>query len=71
MSSTNYTSEDLAALDAALAKGVKIVKYTDKEITYRTLEEMFELRNFIKGCLESNNGRRGTRSYASTSKGLC
>jgi hypothetical protein len=69
MSSSVWTQADLDALDQAIAKGVKSVKYTDKEIVYRTLSEMLQLRDFIKNCL-TNTSRQRLRTYASTSKDL-
>ena len=70
MSSSVWTQADLDALDKAIATGTKSVKYTDKEIVYRTLAEMLQLRDVIKSCL-TNTSRQKLRAYASTSKDLC
>lgn len=67
--SVNFTSLDLDALETALAKGVKTVKYTDKEITYRSVDEMLKIRDLIKNCIDDTT--RGTRRVAQTNKGLC
>lgn len=69
MTEAAFTAEDLLALDRAIAKGVKIVKYTDKEITYRTLEEMLQIRDFMNSCI--NGTKRGLKTFAQTSKGFC
>ena len=69
--SANYTAEDLAAIEDAIAKGIKSVKYTDKEIVYRSLDEMLKVRDLIRQCLGLSTNPRGTRRVAKTSKGLC
>ena len=45
---TSWTTKDLEALEAAIAKGVQRVKYTDKEIEYRSLSDMLALRDRMK-----------------------
>ena len=39
-----FTEENLVALKKAMAEGVRRVKYTDKEIEYRSLDEMIKLQ---------------------------
>jgi len=70
MSSTNFTAEDLAALEQAIAKGVMRVKYTDKEITYRSLDEMLKIRDIMRNCLGITSNK-SLRKVASTNKALC
>lgn len=48
---TGFTNERLEALEKAIAEGVLKVKYQDKEVTYRTLDEMLTLRNVMRGEL--------------------
>ena len=67
--SAAWTVKDLAALEKALAQGVKSVKYTDKEIEYRTLNEMLRLRDVIKQSL--GLVKKSNRLLASFSKGTC
>lgn len=70
MSGSTWTEEDLKILDDAIKKGVKIVKYTDKEVTYRSLDEMLKIRQLI--CKQLGLTSRGsTRLLAQHSKGLC
>lgn len=45
---SDFTQADLSALNNAIKQGVFKVKYTDKEVTYRSLKEMIELRNLMK-----------------------
>lgn len=65
-----FTLEQLTALDAAIAQGTLIVKYSDKEVTYRSLEEMMQIRALMQqdlGIIKKDNpGRR----YADYSSGL-
>ena len=68
--SVSYTQENLDAINDAIAKGVRSVKYTDKEIVYRSLDEMLKIRDLICKALGLVTGR-GSRRVASTSKGLC
>jgi hypothetical protein len=67
----NWTIEDLKAIEAAIAKGVEKVKYVDKEVTYRSLSEMKEIRDMIAAQVcPAKNSRQG-RTVAATNKGLC
>lgn len=68
MSST-WTTEDLEELEKAIAKGVLKVKYTDKEVTYRSLSEMMAIRAEIRKCLGLCG--RGGRIFAKFSRGNC
>jgi hypothetical protein len=63
-----YTIEQLNALDAAIAEGALTVKYQDKSVQYRTLDEMMRIRKLMQkelGLL----GDTGGRKLASFSKG--
>jgi len=64
-----FTTEQLEALEAAIAKGVLTVKYRDKLITYRSLDEMLKLLSEIKKSLGLSC--KGGKILISTSKGLC
>lgn len=59
MTGTTFTWEQLEALEKAIAEGVRRVKYQDKEVEYRSLEEMFTLANTIRAalCPDSGGGR--------------
>lgn len=43
----SFTQAQLDALDKAIAEGVLTVRYADKQVTYRSLEEMMRLRRII------------------------
>ncbi len=60
-SESGFTLERLNALEAAIADGVLSVQYSDKQITYRSLEEMFKIRDMIRQKLGLKNqcGEKG------------
>lgn len=73
---SGFTMERLEALEAAIADGVLKVKYTDKEVEYRSMADMLLARALIrkKLGLSKNCGGTGlfggTRIIARHSKGL-
>jgi hypothetical protein len=51
LSGSTYTLDQLEALEAAIAEGALRVKYTDKEIEYRSLKEMKTIRRDMRRAL--------------------
>lgn len=49
-----FTIEQLNTLEAAIAQGATTVKYADKEVTYRSMDEMFRLRDLMRSELGLN-----------------
>jgi len=47
-----FTEENLNALQLALVEGARRVKYSDKEIEYRSLDEILKIRDLIKKSLK-------------------
>lgn len=70
----SYTLEQYYTLKAAIAGGSKTVKYGDKEVEYRTLDEMLQILKLMEAELfPDTNGTAGqpsTRRVAAFSKGL-
>lgn len=64
-----YTQLQLDALDKAIAEGALTVKYADKQVTYRSLDEMLRIRNLMRDDLGVSAGTGGV-VYPSFSKGL-
>ena len=64
-----WTQEQLDSLDAALAEGVLTVKYQDKTVTYRSVDEMLKLRHLMRRALCLDAGDSGRR-YAQFNKGM-
>jgi hypothetical protein len=53
-----YTLDQYNALCAAIAMGVTIVKYGDKEMTYRSLSDMLRLKQTMEAQLGINSVNR-------------
>ena len=72
-----FTLEKLTALECAIAEGALRVKYSDKEIEYRSLNEMMKIRDIMKRALGLCKGKKkmglfgGTRIQVETDKDLC
>ena len=71
MACTKYTLIEYQALSAAIASGASKVKYGDKEVDYRSLDEMIRLQIEMERCLfpENSNNRNNGLSFVSFSKG--
>ena len=62
-----YTSEQITALESAIAEGALRVKYADKEVEYRPLDDMIRILNIMKAQVEG--GQVGGRKLAAFNKG--
>jgi hypothetical protein len=75
--SVGFTKENLNSLEAAIAEGAMRVKYSDKEIEYRSLKEMLKIRDLMKRELGlcKSKGKKGlfggTRIHSEYDKDLC
>jgi hypothetical protein len=72
-----FTTADLTALETAMKSGTRVVRYQDKTVEYRSLDEMLQLYSFIKTQLDATDAPAGLqttvgtkRILASFSKGL-
>ncbi|HBS81010.1 MAG: hypothetical protein CMK99_13610 [Pseudomonas sp.] len=65
-----FTLEQYNTLKEAIAGGELMVRYADRSVTYRSLDEMIRTLRLMEGDLEQpgNDACRG-RSFASFSKG--
>lgn len=64
-----YTIEQYNALQAAIAEGALSVRYADKSVTYRSLDEMMRILKLMATELGFNLCNDGGRRYTSFSKG--
>lgn len=64
-----YTMEQYQGLQAAIAQGALTVKYQDKLVTYRSIDEMVRILNMMAIDLGINTNPRG-QVYASFNKGF-
>jgi hypothetical protein len=56
-----WTQEQLTALETAIARGTLRVKYGERDVTYRSLDEMLKLRGVMRrelGLVDPAGGRR-------------
>lgn len=63
----NWTLEELASLEEAMAQGVKKVEYNDRTVEYRTLNEMKQIRELMRRSLGIH--KRGGRVLCEAKKG--
>jgi hypothetical protein len=68
-----FVLSDLDKLDSAIKTGRRRVKYADKEVEYRSMDEMMQARTFIVGELErtgqlASTARTNQTSYAAFSR---
>lgn len=63
------THDDLNKLKRAIATGARRVKYSDREVEYRDLDEMKQALEFLQRELGLRKPG-STRVYVQTSKGL-
>lgn len=65
-----WTSADLEAIEKSIKNGTSRVRYADREITYRSLEELLQLRTIIQAELGvvANGGIQ--HHYPAFSKGI-
>lgn len=64
-----YTIEQYSALQAAIAEGALSVRYADKSVNYRSLDEMMRILKLMASDLGINAGHCGGRRFTSFSKG--
>lgn len=72
---TGFTLAGLKTLEEAIQQGILTVKYSDKEITYRSLKDMMHLLDIMKRKLGLTSGSGngifgGKKIIARHSKGL-
>lgn len=65
----SFTQDNLTAIEQAIATGTRDVYYGDKRVSYRSLDEMFRIRDMIKDALGMNANVKRLR-YPQHNKGL-
>lgn len=68
--STNWTSEDLAAIEEAIACGALEVEYNDRRVRYRSMKDLLTARELIRRCLGLTK-KTGSRLLCESKKGTC
>ncbi|MGE8309732.1 MAG: phage head-tail joining protein [Pseudomonas protegens] len=54
----SFTHSHLAAIEGAIARGEKTVRYGDRTVEYRTVDELLRAREEIRGSLSAAAGPR-------------
>lgn len=49
----SFTPKHLEAVETAIARGEKVVRYTDRTVEYRTVDELLKAREEIRASLAS------------------
>ena len=65
-----YTLEQYTVLSEAIATGALEVKYGDKTVKYRTLDEMIRILKIMTDQLFPSQNKNNGRVYSSFSKGV-
>lgn len=58
-----YTQTDLDAVDAAIASGELRVSIDNRDVTYRSIDELMKARAFIAQNITANTGAGSARAY--------
>jgi hypothetical protein len=65
-----WTQQQLEAIEAAIASGELTVRFGDRTVTYRSMDELLQARAVIKESIDAPAGTSTDRfSFAQTSKG--
>ncbi len=65
-----WTQSQLDAIESAIASGELTVRFGDRTVTYRSMDELLQARAVIKESIDASVGKVTDRfSFAQTSKG--
>lgn len=64
----SWTTTDLTAIESAIASGELRVKFADREVQYRSIEELLKARDVIKAAIDPTISASTRCTYASFSK---
>ena len=54
----SFTQKHLDAVEAAIARGERTVRYADRTVEYRTIDELLKARDQIRSSLVAATGAR-------------
>ena len=55
-----FQADDIQAIDEAIAAGALTVKIDGREITYRSMNELFRAKRHIEKSIAKANGKRAS-----------
>ncbi|MDO9489523.1 MAG: hypothetical protein Q7J32_14200 [Sphingomonadaceae bacterium] len=64
MTTTTWTSAHLAALETAIAKGIRRVGYADRTVEYGSMAEMLQLRATMSSAIAGTDQGDGQVIFA-------
>lgn len=64
MVATTWTTAHLAALEAAIAKGVRSVSYGDRRVEYGSIDEMLKLRATMAAAIDGSDQGNNSLIFA-------
>lgn len=64
---TNFTNDDLEAIEEAITKGVLRVEFSDRTVQYRSISELKQARDIIQDALDAEDDKSRV-SYAEYSR---
>jgi hypothetical protein len=65
-----WTQQQLNAIEAAIASGELTVRFGDRTVTYRSMDELLQARAVVQEALAAESGTATDRfSFAQVSKG--
>lgn len=53
-----FTQEDLEKVERAIARGERVVRYSDRTVEYRSVDELLVARDAIRTGMSQANGPR-------------
>lgn len=65
-----WTTSDLEAIEESIKNGTSRVRYADREVTYRDLDELLKLRTLIQAELGVVTHSGISHHYPAFSKGI-
>jgi hypothetical protein len=65
-----FTQTDIDTLEQAAASGEKRVRFADREVEYRSIDELLRALALARSEVQSTAGTRTRQIHFSTSKGL-
>lgn len=57
-----YTATDLTVIEAAIANGQLRVKFADREVTFRSMDELIRARDIITASIDGTSSIRTTKA---------
>ena len=57
-----YTQQDLTNIQAAIASGALEIRFSDRTVTYRSVDDLLKAKNEIQNALNAQSGTKPIRT---------